>query len=60
MKKKQLTPEQERFFRGWGRIIDTEFAKLLKDYSIDQIMKAPVLIETDEENLAITIQIGLK
>lgn len=60
MKKKQLTQEQERFFKGGGKIIDTELANLLKDYSLDQIMKAPILIETDKENLTITIQIGLK
>ena len=59
MKKKQLTQEQEEFFRRMGAVIDHDLANLLKDYSLEQIMRAQILTEIDEHNLSLTVEIRL-
>lgn len=59
MKKKQLTQKQEEFFRRMGAIIDHDLANLLKDYSLEQIMKAQILTKINEHNLSLTIEIRL-
>ena len=57
MKKKQLTPEQEEFFKQLGTIIDSDLANLLKDYTLEQIMKAKISFLPDEKTLSLTIKI---
>lgn len=59
MEKKQLTQKQKEFFRRMGAIINQDLANLLKDYSLEQIMRAQILTEIDEHNLSLTVEIRL-
>lgn len=59
MKKQELTPEQENFYKEMGRVIDSDLAVLLKDFTPEQIMQARIVFTMDKKNLALTIKIEL-
>lgn len=42
-----------------GRIIDSDLAVLLKDFTPEQIMQARIVFTMDKKNLALTIKIEL-
>lgn len=59
MKKQPLTSQQETFFKEMERTIDSDLAKLLSDYTPEEIMKARFVIIPDKKQLTLTIKIEI-
>lgn len=59
MKKQELTPKQKSFFKETRKIIDSDLAILLKDFTPEQIMQARIVFTIDKKNLVLTIKIEL-
>lgn len=59
MKKQNLTPLQKTFFKEMEQTIDSDLAKLLSDYTPEEIMKAKFVIIPDEKQLALTIKVEI-
>lgn len=59
MKKQNLTPQQKAFFKEMEQTIDFDLAKLLSDYTLEEIMKAKFVIIPDEQQLTLTIQVEI-
>ena len=59
MKKQNLTPPQKTFFKEMEQTIDSDLAKLLSDYTPEEIMKAKFVIIPDEKQLTLTIKVEI-
>ena len=59
MKKQNLTPPQKTFFKEMEQTIDSDLAKLLSDYTPEEIMRAKFVIISDEKQLTLTIKVEI-